>query len=591
MADNILTTFTRLRATEPDRLMFRFVDENGQTAGSLTVGELGDAADSVVESLRAWGFSPGDRAMLVYPPSLDFIVAFLGCMAAGVLPVAVYPPNLFNLSKDLANFTAITDNCQPRAALTNSDYDSGRTATMVKGFLDKDSATWPELPWYRTDRLTPASAEVAWYEPQGPDDPAFVQYTSGSTSIPKGVIVSHGSLDYEVRTNAADLSCGPLTRGVFWLPQYHDFGLVCVILSTIAGNSSETVLMSPLTFLLRPQVWFEVMSQTCATHTAAPNFALEFAVRKTTPSQRAGWDLSSLKTIVCGAEPVRWSTVNAFFTAFAATGLQPQALFPAYGLAEHTAGISCGGGGVLRLDPAALGDGKVVPAVDGIPYLGNGPVTKADATVRLINPTTLRPCAPDEVGEIWVDSPTKGLGYWGLAPEVTAETFRARVADEDDPHEYLRTGDLGFFHDGELYVTGRIKDLIIIRGRNVYPVDIEDSLRECHPWVRPGGFAAFGVQGDADDVGEERLVVFVETNRPDPTAVEVDEIIDAVRRTVYTEHQLRCHTIVLGRAGTVRKTTSGKVQRRACRQAFLDGEVANADTTIRFYELSGVAPE
>jgi acyl-CoA synthetase (AMP-forming)/AMP-acid ligase II len=393
------------------------------------------------------------------------------------------------------------------------------------------------------------------------------------------VIISHGNLGHEIHANAVDLGLGPNVRGVFWVPPYHDLGLIIVVLSTIAGNS-QTTLISPMTFLQRPEVWFEVMSRVRATHTAAPNFAFELAVRKTTPRQRANWDLSSLRVIMSAAEPIRPSTVDAFFTAFEVSGVDRNAFFPAYGLAEHTVSVSMGGRAVLRLDPTALAAGMVVPDENGVGYVGCGRITKPDATVRIVDPSTRRPCQPDEIGEIWVDSPTKGLGYWGLAPE-TAETFRARLADDDDTHEYLRTGDLGFFRDAELFITGRSKDLIIIRGRNLYPADIEDSLRECHPLVRPGGLVAFAIDDAADAGGAERLVLFVETRRDRITTAEADAIVYAVGRTVYLEHQLSCHAIVLGRVGTVRKTTSGKVRRNACRQAFLSGEVANDDATIR----------
>ena len=391
------------------------------------------------------------------------------------------------------------------------------------------------------------------------------------------MVISHGNLACEVASNATDLGLGPHARGVFWVPQYHDLGLISVIASTIAGNS-RTTLMSPLTFLQRPSVWFDVMARVRATHTAAPNFAFELAVRKTTPQQRAGWDLSSLRVVMSAAEPIRASTMDKFFAAF--DSIDESAFFPAYGLAEHTVSVSMGGGATLRVDRTALECGRVVPVSDGVPYLGCGRITKPGAVIRIVDPATRRACAPDEVGEIWVDSPTKGLGYWGM-PEATAETFQARIAGEPGDREYLRTGDLGFFHDGELYVTGRCKDLIIVRGRNLYPADIEDSLRDCHPLIRPGGVASFAV--DAGD--GEGLVIFVEARADKVSTAEADEIVEAVRRRVYEEHQLGCHAVVLGLAGTVRKTTSGKVRRLACKQAFLTGEIEAAPQTIRVATL------
>jgi acyl-CoA synthetase (AMP-forming)/AMP-acid ligase II len=576
---NILSSFLRLRDAAPDRRIFTYLDDCGRDQDALTVSQLGQAADRVVAALRAWGFAPGDRAILVYPPSLDFVEAFLGCLAAGVIPVPVYPPNPFKLKKDLATFTAIAANAGARGVLTTSAYDRSRSVSGVTNFFSRDTPAWPNLPWHRTDRLRDAAHPVPWHLPACPDLPAFLQYTSGSTALPKGVIISHGNLAQEVAANARDLGLGPDARGVFWVPQYHDLGLISVILSTIAGNS-QTTLLSPLSFLQRPAVWFEVMSRVRATHTAAPNFAFELAVRKTTPEQRARWDLSSLRSVMSAAEPIRQSTMDSFFAAFAGTGLNRDAFFPAYGLAEHTVSVSMGGTAVLRLDKTALESGRAVPAPAGpgtVTVVGCGRITKLDAVVRIVDPATRRPCAPDEVGEVWVDSPTKGLGYWGM-PEETRETFQARLAGEhDDGYGYLRTGDLGFFHDGELFITGRCKDLIIIRGRNLYPVDIEDRVRGCHPLIRPGGLAAFAV----DAHGGEQLVLFVEVRRDRVSEAEADEIVESVRRQVYAEFQLPCHAVVLGRAGTVRKTTSGKVRRLACRQAFLSGDIAKAPTTVR----------
>jgi acyl-CoA synthetase (AMP-forming)/AMP-acid ligase II len=488
----------------------------------------------------------------VYPPSMDFVEAFLGCLAAGVLPVPVYPPNPFQPKKDLATFSAIAENCGARAVLTNSAY------------ARLGSPNWTPLPWHHTDGLPPA-AKPAWHAPDSPHETAFLQYTSGSTATPKGVMISHGNLSHEIAANATDLGLGPGTRGVFWVPQYHDLGLISVILSTIAGNGMTT-LMSPLTFLQRPAVWFDVMSRVRATHTAAPNFAFELAVRKTKPEQRALWDLSALRVIMSAAEPIRPSTVDEFFAAFEVAGMDRDAFFPAYGLAEHSVSVSMGGRATLCVDKEALESGHVVPSEKGVPYIRCGRITKPDAVVRIVDPGSGVPVPDGRVGEIWVDSPTKGLGYWGMREE-TLRTFQARI--EGDDHKYLRTGDLGFFHDGELFVTGRCKDLIIVRGRNIYPADIENSVRDCHPAIRPGGLAAFAV----DTAEGEQLVLFVETRDDTMSMGALEEIREAVRRRVYEEHQLRCHQIVIGPVGTVRKTTSGKVRRLACKQAFESGEV------------------
>ncbi|MEV6237288.1 fatty acyl-AMP ligase [Lentzea sp. NPDC051838] len=553
----VVSAFLRLWERSPERLLFTFVDERGRDEEAVTAGALGEAASSIASALRGWGFRPGDRALLVYPPGPDFVRALVGCLAAGVVPVPVYPPNPMRLGHDLAGFRSIVDSCAPHAVLTNGAYERARTVGAVTGFFDRGKPEWPRLRWHRTDRVR--AADFDWVVATS-DDPALLQYTSGSTAAPKGVVLTHGNLASEVASNAVDLGLGDDTVGVFWLPQYHDLGLISVILSTLTGNS-HTYLMSPLSFLHRPALWFEVMSRVRATHTAAPNFAFELAVRKTSAEQRASWDLSALRVVMSAAEPIRVSTVDAFFGAFAPAGLLRSAFYPAYGLAEHTVSVSMGGQAVLRLDRAALQRGEVVESADGLPVVGCGRITKPSASVLIVDPATASVCAPDRVGEVWVTSSTKASGYLGL-PDETRRTFSAQVPG--DEREYLRTGDLGFFHDGELFITGRLKDVIIINGRNHYPQDLEDAVRDCHPLVRPGGVVAFGVPGETG----ERLVLFVETREKKAPS---EEIAEAVRRCVFETHGLAVDDVVVGAQGLVLKTTSGKVRRRACRQAFLDG--------------------
>jgi acyl-CoA synthetase (AMP-forming)/AMP-acid ligase II len=597
---SILSAFRRLVDTAPGRRVFTFVDEDGRDQETLTAAQLAAAAQGVAQTLRARGIEAGERVVLVYPPSLDFIKAFLGCLILGVIPVPVYPPDPFRLHKDLAAFASIVADCGARAALTTTAYERARTMGSVTGLFGRAAAQWPRIAWHRTDRRPPSgAAPVTWHQPAGPDEPAFIQYTSGSTSAPKGVVITHGNLRDEVDANAWDLDCDAYTRAVCWVPQYHDLGLISFISGTLAGNGS-THLMSPLTFLQRPDVWFDVMSRVRATHTAAPNFAFELAVRRTTPGQRSRWDLSSLRVVMSAAEPIRPATVDGFFAAFAPTGLRRSAFYPAYGLAEHTVSVSMGGQAVLRVDKQALEAGHVTPLAEGderpaATYLGCGRITKPDARVRIVDPETCRPVGPGRVGEIWVHSSTKAQGYFGM-PEETGRVFHATVAGEDDPTEYLRTGDLGFFHGEELFVTGRHKDLIIVRGRNVYPQEIEDSIRDCHPLVRPGGVAAFAIPGSNGEPAGEQLVVFVELRDKQADDARAENVARAVRDRIYAEHQLACHTVVLGRPGLVKKTTSGKVRRSACAQTLLSGAVHAAPTTMhisvqaRRPEFAEVAP-
>lgn len=556
----VVSAFQALWKRSPERLLFTFVDERGRDEETITAAAAGEAASSIASALHGWGFRPGDRALLVYPPGPDFVRALLGCLAAGVVPVPVYPPNPVRPGHDLAGFRSIVDSCAPLAVLTSSAYERARTVGAVTGFFDRGKPEWPRLRWHRTDRVRPA--EFEWHE-ASPDDPALLQYTSGSTAAPKGVVLTHGNLACEVAANARDLGLGDDAAGVFWVPQYHDLGLISVILSTLTGNS-HTHLMSPLTFLHHPALWFDVMSRVRATHTAAPNFAFELAVRKTTPDQRATWDLSALRVVMSAAEPIRSSTVDAFYAAFAPSGLLRSSFYPAYGLAEHTVSVSMGGQAVLRLDRAALQRGEVLQSPDGVPVVGCGRITKPSAHVLIVDPETSLVCAPDRVGEVWVTSGTKAAGYFGL-PDETRRTFAAQVPG--DERLYLRTGDLGFFADGELFITGRLKDVIIINGRNHYPQDVEDAVRDCHAEVRPGGVVAFGVPREDG----ERLVLFVETRAKKVSDGERAEIAEAVRRRVFETHGLAVDEVVVRPRGLVLKTTSGKVRRRACRQVFLEG--------------------
>ncbi|WP_172387094.1 fatty acyl-AMP ligase [Streptomyces sp. MNP-20] len=586
--ESLLTSFLTLREQAPERVLFTYVDARGRDQERLTAAELGARAEAVARALHDWRVHPGDRAVLVYPPGTDFIVAFLGCLAAGVVPVPVCPPDP-SRAKDVRAFGQIARDSGAKAVLTNGSYERVRAAARVTSLFVRDSGDWPDLTWRRTDRVQTMTGDpIAWQLPVHPDEPAFLQYTSGSTSAPRGVIIGHGNLHAETQANAADLVLGPDAIGVSWVPHYHDLGLISVICSTIAGNCS-TYLLSPLSFLRHPALWFETAARVRATHTAAPNFAYDLVVRKTTAEQRAAWDLSPLHAVMSAGEPVRPATVSRFLDAFACTGLSPAAFYPAYGLAECTVSVTMGGRGRIHADRAALEHRTVIvrdePGPGTVELMGCGRIAKADACVRIVDPESRKPCLPGQVGEIWVDSPTKALGYLGHA-ELSEQQFRARLAGEDDPRAYLRTGDLGFFHERELYVTGRHKDLMIVRGRNVYPQDIEETAQHAHPCVRPGGVAAFSTTSPEDG---ERMVLFVELRERKPSQAEQREVILAVRAAIRRDHELGCDTVVLGGPGTVLKTTSGKVRRGACRELYESGLLHTAAPALAVSGLPGPA--
>jgi acyl-CoA synthetase (AMP-forming)/AMP-acid ligase II len=595
-ATGILDLFAANLERDPDQALFTFVDAAGLDACAYRADALARRAAGVRDLLDELGWNPGERAVLVYPPGPDFVVALVGCLMAGVLPAAVLPPGPAGGRGGEKAFAAAVRDCRARGILTSTAFDDLRRFAAESGAFP--GFRWPEVSWYRTDRAGEGDGSPArWYRPATGDEPAVLQYTSGSTSTPRGVVMTHGNLRAEMACNAVDFRLGRDTIGVSWLPQYHDFGLVNAILSTLSGNM-RLYALSPLDFVRRPALWFETMARVGATLTASPNFGLDLAVRKTTPEQRASWDLSPLATLVCAAEPIRAATVDRFLEDFAAAGLRPECFCPTYGLAEATVSVSSWGRTRVAVDAEAIARGQVVripaqgtgiaaagdeacatpPAARASVYIGCGSITKPGSRVRIVDPDTRVPCPPDRVGEIWVDSATKAAGYFDR-PDESREGLRAQVHGEHDPRRYLRTGDLGFFAEGELFVTGRRKDVIILRGRNLYAEDLEESVRRCHPSIRPGGVAAFAIEDPGGRTGAEGAAVMVEVAAfEDCDATAADAVAAAVRRNLALHHQVSAAVVVIVPAGTVPKTTSGKVRRHACKELYTTGEIETAIT-------------
>jgi acyl-CoA synthetase (AMP-forming)/AMP-acid ligase II len=409
---------------------------------------------------------------------------------------------------------------------------------------------------------------------------AFLQYTSGSTAEPKGVMLSHGNLMHNLDMTYHAFGIGPDSRVVIWLPPYHDMGLIGGILQPLYAGT-PVILMSPLDFLQRPLRWLQAIARYQAAVSGGPNFAYDLCVRKSTPEQRAALDLSHWQKAFNGAEPIRAGTLTRFATAFAGSGFRPEAFYPCYGLAEATLIVSGGGKAktpaVTTVQAAALAENHVVPvaaeAEDSLTFVSCGPALGRQE-IAIVHPVALSRCPAGQVGEIWLSGPSVAQGYW-QRPQDTARTFLAYTADTGEG-PFLRTGDLGFLQGGELFVTGRLKDLIIIDGLNHYPQDIEVTVEQSHPLLRPGCSAAFAVNSN----GREGVVVVVEVARPKQVAMlqessaagfTPDEIVKSVRRAVAQQHDLRLSEVVLLKAGTVPKTSSGKIQRHACRAGFLSG--------------------
>jgi acyl-CoA synthetase (AMP-forming)/AMP-acid ligase II len=503
---------------------------------------------------------------LLFPPGLDFIVAFFGCLLAGVIAVPMMIPRR-NSSRDAS--MAILADCRPRFAITLRDLVTGARPDLVERLRSI------EAEWLFVDAIAAPRGPDAELPAVQRDDIAFLQYTSGSTSAPKGVIVSHGNLLDNSEMIRIAFGNTRQSTYVSWVPLYHDMGLIVNVVQSLYVGAL-CVLLPPVTFMQRPLTWLRAIHDYRAEVAGGPNFAFDLCVRRHRAELMQGIDLSCWKLAYNGAEPVRADTIERFASTFSPYGFAAKSLYPAYGMAEATLLISGGergSGPVTRtLSRNSLQRHRAVPTrrdEDAEILVGCGRKLVCE-NLAIVDPETRRRLGACLVGEVWVAGPHVAQGYW-RNPEATTCVFRARIDGEDAP-SWLRTGDLGFLDDkGELFITGRIKDLIIIRGINHYPQDIEDTVQNCHPKLRRHCGAAFGVHGQNN---EEQLVVVQEIERTYRQHSGIEEIIACVREAVTREHDIAAHKIVLIRTGTLPQTTSGKIQRNLARQLFLTGSLA-----------------
>jgi acyl-CoA synthetase (AMP-forming)/AMP-acid ligase II len=439
----------------------------------------------------------------------------------------------------------------------------------VLSFIEALRAADPELAALRflaTDGL-PAGTESGWRDPgTGPNSVAFLQYTSGSTAAPKGVVMTYRNLLANQQMIHRVFQQGEDAIGVTWLPLYHDMGLIGHVIHPIYIGATQ-YLMSPLAFLQRPVRWLQAISRLRVTITGGPNFGYDLAVRRVNQAQRAGLDLSSWRLAFNGAEPIRVETMRQFAASFEGCGFRWDAFSPCYGLAEATLAVTGSPWGasprLCAVDRAALEAHRVVPdETAGQTLVGCGPAPPYPG-LAIVDPETHRRLPPDRVGEIWLTGAHVADGYWGRTEE-SSQAFAARLADDPEAGPFLRTGDYGFVMGGELYVTGRLKDLIIAGGRNYYPQDLERTAEVAHPSVRAGCVAAFPVTLD----GEERVIVLAEVNDP---STEAEAVKLAIRRALVDAHGLAPHGVSLVPPRSLHKTSSGKIQRHACRAAYLAG--------------------
>lgn len=548
---------------QSDQLAYRFLPEG--TVGdeiTITYRELDQRARAIASLLRELSCQ-GQRVLLLYPAGLDYIAAFLGCLYAGAIAVPAYPPRP---NRSLQRIQAIIQDSKAAIALTQE-------AVLSK--LEQRFAECPELKslyWLSTDVLDDQLAS-AWQRPSiTADSLALLQYTSGSTAAPKGVMISHDNLLHNSSLINEFFQDSPASSGVSWLPPYHDMGLVGGLLQPLYVGAPMT-LMPPVAFLQKPIRWLQAISHYRATTSGGPNFAYDLCVRKTTPDQWKSLDLSCWELAFSGAEPILHETLERFAATFSAFGFRREAFYPCYGMAETTLMVTGGEKGSLPqthlANAKALQINQVVPPTgpDEARVLVSCGQAPSPDQVQIVDPETTQPCPADIIGEIWVKhSRSTAQGYWNR-PEQTRHSFDAHCLGDDQA--FLRTGDLGFLHNGELYVTGRLKDLIIIRGRNHYPQDIEATVENAHSALRAGAGAAFSVElGEA-----EQLVIVQELERSQLRKANPEEVCAAIRRQVAEQHELQVSAIVLLKTNSLPKTSSGKIQRYLCRSGFLDGQL------------------
>ncbi|MEX0866094.1 MAG: aminotransferase class I/II-fold pyridoxal phosphate-dependent enzyme, partial [Pirellulales bacterium] len=547
----------------PDDLAFVYLVNGENEEQRLTYAELDAQARAIGAWLESAGLE-GQRALMLYPAGLEFVKAFFGCLYAGVTAVPTNPPRR---NHKLGRIESIVRDAGAKVALT--------TETLLEQIqpLLEDSAVLKSLPWQATDFVLGADD---WIMPDcSPETLAFLQYTSGSTGTPKGVMLSHANLMHNSALICHAFEHTRTGKGVFWLPSYHDMGLIGGVVQPIYVGRTN-VLLSPMAFLQKPVRWLAAISKYRGTTSGGPNFAYDLCVEKITDEQMEGIDLSSWLVAPNGAEPVRAETLDRFTDKFSQYGFRRQTFYPCYGMAEATLIVT---GGYVAEDPVVKSfDGRALEENHGLETEDRGPYvrrlvgcgkTLPDQRVLIVDPEKLIEVNDGDVGEIWVQGPSIAHGYLAR-PEETEETFGAHLADTGEGPFY-RTGDLGFLFDGELFVTGRRKDLIIIRGKNHYPQDIETTVAACHPRLVVDSGAAFSI----DEDGQEKLVVVQEVDR-DRNRNHA-EIFSAIRKAVATQHDLMVDTIALVRMRSIPKTSSGKIQRYACRDMFMSGEIGELD--------------
>lgn len=539
----------------PNKPAYIFLTDGENSEDIITFSELYSSALQIAGQLNE---AVGERVLMLFSPGLDFIKALYGCFLAGAIAVPAYPPRK-NRSLERIK-TLVVDSGAKFVISTPDIYDFSERAFA-------DLTELKSMKWILPNE-TPLTDNIP-LKAINPDDIALLQYTSGSTGNPKGVMVSHKNIVCNLEFIRQSFNLTPESVSVSWLPAFHDMGLIDAVIGAVY-NGYTSVLMAPVSFIQKPSRWLKAITKYKGTHGGAPNFAFDLCVDGVTDEEKSGIDLSSMDTMYCGAEPIRKETFDRFLTTYSPYGITKELIYPCYGMAETTliiSGPSSGRGPVyLNISASDLEKNNIIVQKDGIPgsrYMVGVGYPWIDTIVKIVDPDKLEELPENKVGEIWVSGSIVTQGYW-KNKKVTDETFHADLKGGD--RQYMRTGDLGFFNNGELYITGRLKDVIILHGVNHYPQDIELVAEQSHEALMPNASAAFSVMVD----GIEKLVIVAEVKRSFLRNLDVEGIADAIRQTVSDEFELEVYAVQLLRTASILKTSSGKIQRKACRQGFLD---------------------
>jgi thioester reductase-like protein len=582
---SILDQLDRLGNEHPHKPLYSYLDLNGNEIEGYTYASFLHRTKAIASHLRRdHSFAPGDRLLLAYPPGLEMICAFFGCVRAGLIPVPVYPPGSRGFQSALYKMVHIAKDCQAAGILTSKDYHASLKTNLARSGVSTsgvDVDYISSLPWIVTEGFLDIVSDKPFTDTS---KVLFLQYTSGSTMEPKGVVVSHENI-----LDTCPLVIDHLSPVVVsWLPQYHDMGLIgCYLYPALRGGT--TYGFAPMDFIQRPALWFDAIHTYRATATAAPNFAYDYCLRAGRLSKETleACDLSSLRVLMCAAEPVKPDTYTRFLEAFQPYGLKSEAFYAAYGLAENTLAVSLGGRTIISVNKhaLALGNARMTTEVSEI-----GAATQVVSCgtplpgldIKIVDPDQHNALKPGLVGEIWLAGSGKCQGYWNN-PELTLKQFRARLVD-DSPYDdgYLRTGDMGFFHNGELFVCGRLKDMIILRGQNYYPQDIENVVEKASSLIRANCVAAFQINEDT----EPALAIVAEVKNP-KSLPEARKIASAVRSFLNVEVALI--SFIAPRA--MPRTSSGKIMRHKAKQMWLEGQFSVLSEFSREKDAGACTPD